>query len=603
VIGMLHVGKHALLAGCALGLGLLAGCSGRELPETVPPRFVFYEPRQDTLFVSGGDTLHFLVQEGEDQAAAGDWEVTVDGHVVARANEFDFRPLTLLELLELDTDQFLPVRISLQQGEVVRYRQWWVKIQILDGVELLVSPAQRELITAAGLPVLFTMELRGAQEPVSYQYKRDGAVVSNQATYYYPADRIDTHQIIGRAFWGEGRSVQYNWEVTVLPGQDQTAPPPVDDLRAGPGPAPGQICAAFSPPDGGNASDLTVYEIRGFYYPLDSEEWETTFLLGLLPADPEVPQQRYLFSELQPGRTLYLRIKSYDNSGNGSAWSNLASDKVRGYPVRGRVIDFESGDPLPGMQVLYGNVPAITDAQGRFLCQNVEFKQASDDHPPGLIRDELEDGMGEWFDLHDPRVVEDSLNLEFGTFRVLPFESSFYANFLGFAAHLLDIQRWQGYALHPRFPITTYFEDYAHEGVQYSPLVRNAMAAWEEDTGIDLFIETADSAQAAMKIIYVLEPNFSGSLTVLQREGGTQVPVKMLLAISGLASPGSEASVQRVILHELGHALGMMNHSNDPDHVMSIFNEKDRPTSDEIRLVRAIVHMRTREYLPFISAD
>ena len=67
------------------------------------------------------------------------------------------------------------------------------------------------------------LELRGVDGPVSYRFTRNGAVVSTSAEYFYPADRIITHEIEGRVFWiGEGgvqNTAHYSWLVTVVPGE------------------------------------------------------------------------------------------------------------------------------------------------------------------------------------------------------------------------------------------------------------------------------------------------------------------------------------------------------------------------------------------------
>jgi predicted Zn-dependent protease len=130
------------------------------------------------------------------------------------------------------------------------------------------------------------------------------------------------------------------------------------------------------------------------------------------------------------------------------------------------------------------------------------------------------------------------------------------------------------------------------------------MGIWEEDSGAELFETVPEFDMAELFFRFVPDTsNFTGSYQILERDPHTLAPIRAMIHLNGSYQPGNESGVQRIILHELGHALGIWQHSHEIDHVMSPLNQLDRPTAVEIRLMRMISHMDVREDVRFLVAD
>jgi predicted Zn-dependent protease len=107
--------------------------------------------------------------------------------------------------------------------------------------------------------------------------------------------------------------------------------------------------------------------------------------------------------------------------------------------------------------------------------------------------------------------------------------------------------------------------------------------------------------ESAVEIIYTDEGYSSHRYTAW--EPVTSVPLRSEIRWVANGQPGSEQSLQRVILHELGHALGPQRHSSELQHVMATTNITDRPATDEVKLMRILFHMPARQDLSLLAAD
>jgi len=381
----------------------------------------------------------------------------------------------------------------------------------------------------------------------------------------------------------------------------------VTDLRVGPGPAPGDLVVAFTPPVG--EDELQRYEVRAWHQPLAPEQWGSTDLVGLPDPTPGAVEERFTLSNLDVGSYVFVRVMAKDFCGNPSVWSELAEGKIAGHPVAGEVIDWETGEPVPDLEVRYGvgdpedEVVTFTDAQGQFYCADVPAMSQSHSNPPGLIRDEATGDTGEWYDIRDYRAVDDSLHYRHATFRAHPTETGAYPEYLEYLRHMMNVEIWNDFVIRARYPIAVHVEPFVYNDVDYEQMLRNAMGIWEEDCGLDLFTETADEGQAELLIRYHPGESGSGWYSVLDREVDTEIPLRAEIHWMANGQPGSEQSMQRVILHELGHALGPWNHSFESLHVLATTNQVDRPTADEIKLIRILYHMNPRENLSLLIGE
>jgi len=585
---------YALALALPILLALAGSCSGPTEPETIPPRILYFYPHADTLTVrEEGQQLFVLQGIG---GASLEYTVEISGQSEALTDSFVFRPAELgLSWPTIDHDSVVTVRMALRDGPLERFRDWRVNVRVTPGLEIIAMPDTPELSTTAGEPVLLGLDVRNGDPdgPIEFSFTRDGSLVSSDAQYLFPADRLGPNVVKGIVRWTvEGLPYwdSYTWIVDVLPCEDDLEPPPtIDDLRVGPGPTLGSLSAAFTPPVDPNG-ELQRYELRVFYSPLDADQWETTYLVGTPEADPEAGEERFTIAGLDAGRTIYMRVRSFDLCCNASAWSNLAGGPVAGHTVSGVVLDFETGAPRPGLSVRYGSIEDVTGPDGRFRCADVRPLPANQTYPPGYIWDDA--APESWYMLRDYRAVDDSLEKRLGSFHSQPFAADNYDDFLEFFLHMVNAAYWENHLVRPIFPIRVWVTEYVNEGLDYAAATRDAMATWESAVGLDLFEEAPDSSQASLYFrIWPDDTQISGEYEVILREPGTATPLLMAIDVDGSGDAAAYAGVRRILLHELGHALGLWNHSDDVDHLMNYTATVDGPTHAEIRVVRILYHM------------
>ena len=588
---------------CLLVFALAGGCSRSLPPQAVPPRILSYAPvQEDTLRITQSQTLRFvMLGQGSEEI---EYDVRLDGELVARAQAFQFVPLDHgFYWPEIRQNRMVRIDMTLRDGAVALSRTWWVEVRVTPGVEFIVSPVETDLVTPAGVPIAFHMEVQNANATINFLYRLDGTNVQIGSDYYFDATELGTFTVEGHAYWS-GNDIWYEWDVDVIAGEDQDPPPAVSDLISGPGPMPGTLALAFTRPAGAN--DILRYEIRGFIRP-DSDDWSSTYLVGVIDPNPIGPNERTVITNQAPGKLFYTRVKAYDRSGHASAWGNMATGLVAGYTVAGRLIDYDTGQPLEGFGVRYGEVESVSGSDGSFRCAQVEYLLSSESDPPGELSDEQGPALGDWFDVHDSRAVDDSLVYRLGSFRTEPFYSpeNDYSDFLSYFLQMSRAGYWSDRLVRPHYPVHLLIPEYENGGIDYRQRSLAAVQLWEDAVGLDdLFDVVLDPEDADVFFRFIPDTtNFTGSYQVLSREQGTRAPLKAIIHMNGSYGEPFGDGAQRILLHELGHALGPLEHSNDDAHVMATTNVQDAVSPDEARLIRILYHMRPGEELGFLVSE
>ena len=589
-----------------LGLGLGA-CMRAVPPEAIPPRLLFYEPNQvDTLSMGENDFQYFALraQAGEDAVYSAYLQ---DQPQEIVGGGFTFRPPEhSLVWPHLRRDSLVVVTLSVEDSGQKLEQQWPVWVGVTPGLEIITEPEELDLTITMRESILFKIGVRNMAPPYHFSYRLNGTSMGSDSTYLFVPRYVGDFEVYGHAWKGGVFNVERFWNVTVT-CDDIIPPPPPTDLRVGPGDAPGDLVVAFTPPVG--EDELQRYEVRAWHQPLDPDQWGSTDLVGLVDPDNGTAEERFTLSGLDVGSYVFVRVQAYDFCGNPSVWSGLAEGKVSGHAVTGMVMDWETGAGIPDLEVRYGigdpedEVVVFTDALGEFHCSNVPAMGQSQSNPPGKIRDENTDDTGEWYDIRDYRAIDDSLHYHHGTFGAEPTETGVYPEYLDYFHQMLSLEQWNDFVLRARYPIAVHVVPFVYNGVDYEQMLRNAMTIWEEDCGLDLFTETADEEQAELYIRYYPGQSGSGFYELLEREAGTDIPLRARIHWMANGQPGAEQTIQRVILHELGHALGVSDHSYEIGHVMATTNVSDRLSDDEIKLIRILYHMNAREDLSLIIGE
>lgn len=590
----------------------LASCMRAVPPEVIPPRLLYFEPNHaDTLYLGQDESQRFElhVQAGED-AVHSAW---LNGDEQGMENlSYLFSPQDHgLVWPVLRHDSLLDVRLRVQDGGALLEKHWPVIVSVTPGLEFEYLPEDFEFNATVNDTIDFWIGVRNVEPPISFVFRLDGSYASADSTYRYIPREEGEHQVYAKVHKQGQLLGEFYWEVLVEPCADQTPPLGVADLRIGPGPQPGDLAVAFTPPED---EGLYRYEIRTWHLPLDPAQWASTDLVGLPEATEGVLEERFNFSGQAVGHHVYLRLRVYDICGNRSPWSELVDGKTAGHPVSGQVIDWESGTGIEGLEVRYG-IPTpqdmevdSTDAGGYFRCANVPTVNETG-FENGRIRDESTSAVGLWYDLIDTRAVDDSLHYSFGTFQSGPTSTGVYSEFIEYFRDIMPV--WTPAAaggsevvLHIAYPVAVYLQDFVNNGIDYPALARNAMAIWEEDCGLDLFTEVASPEAAALTIVYNTGGEGNSHYELLDPSApGIGVPLRGRIHWIANGQPGSEPTLQRVILHELGHAVGPWSHSLEPNHVMAVTNVVDRLSADEIKLMRILYHMSTWQNFDEVKAE
>ena len=112
---------------------------------------------------------------------------------------------------------------------------------------------------------------------------------------------------------------------------DTTPPSAINDLTAAPGTEEGEIDLSWTAPgDDGVEGQAFAYEIRFSPNMIDESNWETASACPT-PPSPEYcgTGQGHTLAALVPGDTYYIGIKAYDDAGNASSISNVASAEAK----------------------------------------------------------------------------------------------------------------------------------------------------------------------------------------------------------------------------------------------------------------------------------
>jgi hypothetical protein len=598
-------GRVAASALLALGL---AACLRSVPPEAIPPRLLFFTPSsQDTLLLDESGEIRFELQAqaGEDAI----YRATLEGEEQPlEAGGFTLRPADHdLVWPHMHADSLVTVQLSVDDAGLTLEKSWPVLVEVLPGLEVVFEPEASGINATVGETLHFKIGIRNIEPPIQFSFRLNGTSVGSDSTFSFVPRDVGDYQVRGHA-WKQSADldIERNWNVLVS-CDDHTPPVPPTNLRIGPGPEPGQLVAAFTPPQ--DEEDLARYELRLWHQPLDPQQWDSTDLAGQPDADPEAEEEVITFSDLDAGLFKYARVRAYDKCGNPSEWSALAEGKIAGYAVTGVVLDWETGEGIPGLEVLYGIgdpedvVTDTTDAQGRFHCSDVPYMSGNTGNPVGLVRDERTDETGLWYDIGDTRAVNDSLHYNHGSFGHQATQSGAYPDYLSYLRHMMDAEFWNEQILHMAYPIAVHVQEFSYNGVNYTQLLRNALAIWEDDCGLDLFTEVSSAGAAELLITYYPGSSGSGWFEILERDLENHVPLRGRIHWMANGLPGSEQTLQRVILHELGHALGPWNHSLELLHVLATTNQVDRPSADEVKLIRILANMGTRQDIQYLLDD
>ena len=332
--------------------------------------------------------------------------------------------------------------------------------------------------------------------------------------------------------------------------------------------------------------------------PVSAATWRrTTHVLEIVPAGgrgyartygPDTPG-------VVAGAPTWLAVVPVSGNGDpGEIGGSLAFRVTDGFVIAGRVIS-DQGEPLGGVDLdvvspAFGPV-ATTGADGSFRTVPLVA---------GHARALRTRSGADWYDYAtlpigagDPSPVIcllDRRPLQF------PLEGVDSKLFLGVVTrwfyHNVDATRpfvrWEAFPLRVHIAAGTN----AAGTVDLAAIAREQIAFLNAAVGRELWVETADSTQAQVRVRSYTIPGFLGQTALNPDEPhpvwGTTPPRWMRLVVDPAVA--TEQQARYLFNHELGHTLYVGSHSTNPNHLMWYQGgvSPGLPSADDLRLFRAV---------------
>lgn len=356
-------------------------------------------------------------------------------------------------------------------------------------------------------------------------------------------------------------------------------PLPVPGITVGPGPQLGEITLEWQSL---HASYHPIVEYRTALStagPITGENWDAAVPLETLPhtgpgmsfsADYSVAEHG-----LVPGALTWFMVRAVDDHGNLSTIEGEHAQLVpRIVPVFGRITGI-SGEPLAGIPVEIGLDGASlgrmsTDAEGAFRFEAVRNIDAI---TVGTRAVEVDPGV--WYDhVVSPRLLDGVTPADITLIPRHPIDpvcSNYSGEFLNYLRTMtktvhptgnrpdLRLYRWEA------FPLRVYVPGHVNQaGIDLAELCRGMAELWNTTMEASLFVLVDEPGAADVVFRFGDDlPTLNGQVSILAPGGGYTVgdvvPARMEVYIN--RTMNDLQRIQEVALHELGHVLGVADHS------------------------------------------
>jgi hypothetical protein len=589
--------KRFAAIGLVLALPILASCifQNNPLEPNNPPTIQSYTPPETYFSLTAPDSCVFSIDAVDPDGDDIEYLFVSGDSVLSRADTAKF--------YAVKPGRYV-IRGEARDGTTKVFRAWQVTVFLKDNEPPRITssyPEQAAVACAVGDTLVFRFTAEDDYpQTLLFRYLLDGAILQSGSSDLAHRFMERGDFIIEAVAWDGQKGDTVRWDINVAGFPDTLAPAPIIDLVGGPGEIDGSISIVWTAPgDDDNTGKAASYIVKtSTYLILTEADW--TSAEGK-PGEP-IPSEagtieRMTIRNLISASYVYVSMRTVDDFFNMSPIGNCVKVLVRGIDIGGRTINAATGEPVQGIEVLTSSKRDTSDADGSYIIRNIPSYTTS-----VLARDEnVLSQLGDYFNCSSPITTVTQLDKDFYMIPAFPLVSTvqpdaYEGRFFAFYKEITGTDGYVGrstvYVGWNHWPITVYNPSQMYQGIDLQTSCRNALADWEQLTGIDLFVEVASPEGADVLVKYdTLKVERHHVETPVHNADGTPARKEIYIYTKNTEVPLSRFA-EMVFTHELGHIIGL-DHSRNTGHLMVGMTtpQVHHPSIDEIRVVQVLYHM------------